>query len=304
MAWLHNNKEDFYDAINMAAEKYGIIPSAIEKDYYVTLILKELSESLGFVVFKGGTSLSKCHKVIKRFSEDIDIAIDIALSQGQKKKLKEAIKDIAENIGLRIPNIEDTRSRNNYNRYILEYDTVISEPDNALQNAVLMETSFAEISFPIIMMPVHSYIGDLIGDEEPERLKEFDLEIFEMKVQGIDRTLADKVFAICDYYMQNKVKKHSRHIYDIYKLLQKVPQTGEFKTLVKIVRKERAQTNICPSAQPGVDIPKMLKQIIKNEVYKEDYDSITIKLLEEQVLYETAIDAIIKIAESDIFAED
>ena len=48
----------------------------------------------------------------------------------------------------------------------------------------------------------------------------------------------------------------------------------------------------------------MLKQIIKNEVYKEDYDSITIKLLEEQVLYETAIDAIIKIAESDIFAED
>ena len=263
MAWLHNNKEDFYDAINMAAEKYGIIPSAIEKDYYVTLILKELSESLGFVVFKGGTSLSKCHKVIKRFSEDIDIAIDIALSQGQKKKLKEAIKDIAENIGLRISNIEDTRSRNNYNRYILEYDTVISETDNALQNAVLMETSFAEISFPTIMMPVHSYIGDLIGDEEPERLKEFDLEIFEMKVQGIDRTLADKVFAICDYYMQNKVKKHSRHIYDIYKLLQKVPQTGEFKTLVKIVRKERAQTNICPSAQPGVDIPKMLKLIIK-----------------------------------------
>ena len=304
MAWLHNNKEDFYDAINMAAEKSGIIPSAIEKDYYVTLILKELSESLGFVVFKGGTSLSKCHKVIKRFSEDIDIAIDIAISQGQKKKLKEAIKDIAENIGLRIPNIEDIRSRNNYNRYILEYDTVISEPDNALQNAVLMETSFAEISFPTIMMPVHSYIGDLIGDEEPERLKEFDLEIFEMKVQEIDRTLADKVFAICDYYMQNKVKKHSRHIYDIYKLLQKVPQTGEFKTLVKIVRKERAQTNICPSAQPGVDIPKMLKQIIKNEVYKEDYDSITIKLLEEQVLYETAIDAIIKIAESDIFAED
>ena len=296
MAWLHNNKEDFYDAINMAAEKYGIIPSAIEKDYYVTLILKELSESLGFVVFKGGTSLSKCHKVIKRFSEDIDIAIDIAISQGQKKKLKEAIKDIAENIGLRIPNIEDIRSRNNYNRYILEYDTVISEPDNALQNAVLMETSFAEISFPTIMMPVHSYIGDLIGDEEPERLKEFDLEIFEMKVQEIDRTLADKVFAICDYYMQNKVKKHSRHIYDIYKLLQKVPQTGEFKTLVKIVRKERAQTNICPSAQPGVDVPKMLKQIIKNEVYKEDYDSITIKLPEEQVLYETAIDAIIKIA--------
>ena len=34
-----------------------------------------------------------------------------------------------------------------------------------------------------------------------------------MKVQGLDRTLADKIFAICDYYMQGKVKKHSRHIH-------------------------------------------------------------------------------------------
>ena len=301
MAWLHKNKEDFYDAINMAAEKYGIIPSAIEKDYYVTLILKELSESLEFIVFKGGTSLSKCHKVIKRFSEDIDIAIDTALSQGQKKKLKVAIKDIAEKIGLRIPNIEDTRSRKNYNMYILEYEPVISEPDNAFQNAVLMETSFTEISFPTVIIPVHSYIGDLMTEEELERLKEFGLEPFEMKVQGIDRTLADKVFAICDYYMQDKVKKHSRHIYDIYKLLQIVPQTEEYKELVQTVRKERAKTNICPSAQPGVDIPEMLKHIVKNEVYKDDYNSITVKLLEEQVLYETAVEALTKIAESGIF---
>lgn len=36
--------------------------------------------------FKGGTSLSKCHKVIRRFSEDIDITIDTLLSQGQKKR--------------------------------------------------------------------------------------------------------------------------------------------------------------------------------------------------------------------------
>ena len=71
--------------------------------------------------------------------------------------------------------------------------------------------------------------------EAPEELENFCLEPFEMKVQGLDRTLADKVFAICDYYMQNWVKKHSRHIYDIYKLLQIVPQTKEFKVLVEDV---------------------------------------------------------------------
>lgn len=48
----------------------------LDKDYYVTMILRELSERQNFIVFKGGTSLSKCHKAIKRFSEDIDITID------------------------------------------------------------------------------------------------------------------------------------------------------------------------------------------------------------------------------------
>ena len=73
----------------------------------------------------------------------------------------------------------------------------------------------------------------MMAEEAPEALENFGLEPFEMKVQGLDRTLGDKVFAICDYYMQDRVKKHSRHIYDIYKLLQIVPQTDEFKALVK-----------------------------------------------------------------------
>ena len=40
-------------------------------------------------------------------------------------------------------------------------------------------------------------------EEAPKELKNFGLEPFEMKVQGLDRTLVDKVFAICDYYMQD-----------------------------------------------------------------------------------------------------
>ena len=51
-----------------------------QKDYYVTVLLKLLAEKIPFIVFKGGTSLSKCHKVIRRFSEDIDLTIDVSLS--------------------------------------------------------------------------------------------------------------------------------------------------------------------------------------------------------------------------------
>lgn len=96
-------------------------------------------------------------------------------------------------------------------------------------------------------------------------------------------------------------EKHSRHIYDIYKLLQIVPQTDEFKALVKEVRSVRAMTNICPSAQPDVNVPEMLNFLIENEVYREDYENITARILEEGVSYNVAIEAIKKIAESEMF---
>lgn len=132
MAYLHENREEFTNAVNLASEYFHILPIIAEKDYYVTMILRELSERQEFIVFKGGTSLSKCHKAIKRFSEDIDITIDSKLTQGQMKKLKESIKAIAGQLGLSIPNIDDTRSRRSYNRYILEYQSVLSEPDDAV----------------------------------------------------------------------------------------------------------------------------------------------------------------------------
>ena len=303
MAYLHEEKAEFSTALNLASERFGILPIVAEKDYYVTMILRGLSERLGYVVFKGGTSLSKCHKVIKRFSEDIDITIDTKLSQGQMKKLKEAIQEIAAELRLTIPNIDDTRSRRSYNRYILEYQSVISEPDDAVQSAVLLETSFAEMSFPTVILPVHSYIGDMMTDEAPGAMNTFRLDVFDMKVQGLDRTLADKVFAVCDYYMNERVKKHSRHIYDIYKLLPLVPQTAQFKELVREVRKVRAMTNICPSAQPGVNVPEMLRLIIEKRIYKEDYDNITSRILEENIPYGTAIEALRTIAASDVFDE-
>ena len=48
----------------------------------------------------------------------------------------------------------------------------------------------------------------------------------------------------------------------------------DLKALVKEVRSVRAMTNICPSAQPDVNVPKSLNFVIENEIYKEDYEII------------------------------
>lgn len=61
-----------------SAEERGLVPAIIEKDFWVCWLLKKLfnaPELKGRMVFKGGTSLSKVHGLIERFSEDIDLVL-------------------------------------------------------------------------------------------------------------------------------------------------------------------------------------------------------------------------------------
>lgn len=301
MAYLHNNPEQFRDAINITYSQTGVATRIIEKDYYVTMILRLLAEKMPQAVFKGGTSLSKCHRVIKRFSEDIDISIDSALTQGQRRKFKDTVVEIADELGLTIENLDATRSRRDFNRYEILFNSVLPFANDALKPYVYMETVFSSVSFPNVVLPVYSYIGQMMETEAPELIESYFLSPFEMKVQGIDRTLADKVFAVCDYYLSDRTKGHSRHLYDIYKLLPRVPQDENFKKLVGEVRVVRKGMAVCPSAQDGVDISALIKQIMQEEAYKSDYNTITTQLLEEQIPYDTVVTALTAIINGHIF---
>ena len=298
---LHSNRELFEQTVLRTADATGIAASIIEKDYYVTEFLRKLTSYQPDIVFKGGTSLSKCYKLIQRFSEDIDLNVEDRPSEGQRKALKRNIVAVIDDLDLSLSNAEEIRSRRDYNRYVIAYDSVIPMASDALKAAVLLETSYTAVSFPTVLLPVHSYIGDMMEQEAPDAIEEYNLNPFEMKVQEIDRTLADKVFAVCDYYLQGKVAKHSRHLYDIYKLLPLVPQNENFRELVKEVRAVRAQSVVCPSALPEADVPELLEKIIKERAYKQDYDSLTTQLLEENVPYDTVIAALKKVAENSLF---
>src|SRR5690348_15385947 len=65
-------------AITEAANRKGINPLLVEKDFWACWCLKrvfQMSDIPGHI-FKGGTSLSKVYRLINRFSEDVDISID------------------------------------------------------------------------------------------------------------------------------------------------------------------------------------------------------------------------------------
>lgn len=59
----------------------GVASIIIEKDFWVCWTLKRLFElqkgDAPTLVFKGGTSLSKAYGAIRRFSEDIDVALHL-----------------------------------------------------------------------------------------------------------------------------------------------------------------------------------------------------------------------------------
>lgn len=300
---LHSDKELFREVVVSTAEELGLVVPIVEKDYYVTMILKKLSTECPECVFKGGTSLSKCHHMIDRFSEDIDIAFSNKLSQGMRKQLKNVtIARISNALGMPILDWENARSKRDYNCYTFSFDPLEGYvTEGRLIPGVKMEVSLTVLSFPTVKLSVDSYIYRYLMKENMDIVDEFELHPFTMNVQGIDRTLADKVFAICDYYLQGKTKRYSRHIYDIYMLLPMVELNGDFKELVKQVREARSERDICPSAVQGVDIPKVLNEIIEKEVYKEDYFDITTYFQNHPVSYEKAIEAIRTIAESGIF---
>jgi hypothetical protein len=98
--------EDRRDMFIITADRMHLSEGIIEKDYWVCFVLDYLFNDSPWkdsLAFKGGTSLSKCYKIINRFSEDIDLVLDWRLlgfksmepynnrSQTQQKRLKNDI---------------------------------------------------------------------------------------------------------------------------------------------------------------------------------------------------------------------
>ena len=93
---LHDEPDTYLELIQATADHIRIPAAHVEKDYWVTRVLKRLHESdySEAVVFKGGTSLSKAHRLIERFSEDVDLALkrDDGLSDSRRRALLKSIE--------------------------------------------------------------------------------------------------------------------------------------------------------------------------------------------------------------------
>jgi len=227
---LHTNKEAFNNAILVTSDNTNIAPDFIEKDYWISLVLKRLSESkyVDSVVFKGGTSLSKGHKLINRFSEDVDVAV--ILTPGTSgNKIKTLIRTVEKEIATDLTEKEVggvTSKGSRFRKAVYEFPVTLTQK----QKSVVPESIIVEINsfanpFPYHKVGIQSMIGEYLQNQgQDELVKKYDLEAFEVNVLDKEQTLIEKLVSLIRFSFDEKpiesISGKIRHFYDLYYLLQ------------------------------------------------------------------------------------
>ena len=124
MSWYNNQKQAWREIIETISIETAKTFFMIEKDTLQSMFLYKLSKTNFPFVFKGGTSLSKAFGIIERFSEDIDISSSRKLTASERKLSNNIILETAEQLGLKLANEQNIKSRYEYNKYIFQYNSL------------------------------------------------------------------------------------------------------------------------------------------------------------------------------------
>lgn len=247
IGWLKLTDEQRRTSISQASIISGIAAKAIEKDWWVTLTLKALFESpfAKHFIFKGGTSLSKGWKLIERFSEDIDIALNpIAFGKEYKnnpshtyvKTLKKEGCAFTSTVLLNVLKTQFLHWGLMTNDVSIEAESVDNKiPDKDPQTLFIKYKS---------LYTAHRYIADEVKVEFSVRsLKDpheevniesilsnvfpnINYEEIAFKVIAVkpEKTFLEKIFLLHEKF-QNlnsdtiKIERLSRHLYDLVKIM-------------------------------------------------------------------------------------
>jgi len=224
---LHTNIQDFSELIRLTATHFSILPEFIEKDYWITLILSNLSQSshANSIVFKGGTSLTKGYRIINRFSEDIDIALLDEKLTGNALKTK--IRKIEKTITADLTEIEEpgvTRKGSVYRKSLFQYPSNInSRLVNNVQKRIIVEINSFANPHPFVQQKITSFIAEfLTATNQAEAIREYGLQKFTLNILDKRRTMLEKLVSLIRFsFSENPSRELAnkiRHFYDLYYL--------------------------------------------------------------------------------------
>lgn len=236
--------------------------------------------------------------VIKLYldKEDIDLNYNGKVGDSKRKSLKKEIQKISEEMNMNISNLDETRSRRDFNRYLINYNQSFNT--SILKESIVVEVALQIPSFPYVEKECSTYIYDYLKSiNRNDIIERYELNPFIVKVQSLERTFTDKIFAICDYYLSGKVERNSRHLYDLYKLSE-VIDINSLGLLISEVKEYRKSNPSCLSCKDGVFIKNIIKKIIDEKYYEYDYVNITSKLIDRNEYAKYSYDIVIQLLEN------
>lgn len=228
---LHLDKDNFEGAIVATANYFEIPEIFIEKDYWVTYALHQLfhSEVKDLIVFKGGTSLSKCYSIIKRFSEDIDLVViknDVDTGSDLKRRLKDITTIIDRSILDKVADHPNTNKKGSIRKIVYSFPKVgLGGKYGEVKDDITLEVSHLGNFEPNVTKPIRTLIADYINSTPNiELITQFGLGDFEVKALAVERTFCEKIISLVRFsYTESPITDLSnkvRHTYDLTLLLR------------------------------------------------------------------------------------
>lgn len=221
---LHLDKNAFRVLIEDVHKRTGYRTDVLEKDYYVVMVLEELAafQKDGLpAYFKGGTALYKALKTTNRFSEDIDLSVDVRqCSRTQSdKRLEKASKKYSS----LTRNAEQGFSHRSEIMSVYEYEPVTAyDNEDELQRfgKLKVEATSFTISEPTEELEISAMLYEYATPEQKTILQErYGVHPFSVQTITMERIFVDKLFAAEAYVRKSNVANRAfeaaKHIYDL-----------------------------------------------------------------------------------------
>lgn len=260
------------------AELRQILPAFVEKDWFVTQVIGIIStvSVTGFhVIFTGGTALSRAHRLLERFSEDVDFRVRV---DGEPKRpalsaFKNTIVEALRSGGFAI---DQTRMRaRDANRFFLidlDYESYFTQAD-ALRPHIQIEVSVRATQLPPLELPVASFVNET--SKKPAEVS---------RISCIDpvESAADKLSALA-WRVPDRVRGGDyddpsivRHIHDLAILKERALVSTQFSALVMSAMQTDSTR---PKNKPGLanvapheKLYLMLKTLSEDKEYEAEYE--------------------------------
>lgn len=223
---LHQDRDAFEALIFDISRKTDIRSDIIEKDYYLTLLLRELASRQDKLpaYFKGGTALYKAIGRMKRFSEDIDLTVEIQdCSKSQGKKRLETAANGYDTLSRTSDKARESNQRGSITS-VYEYTpiTVVDVQDELQRfGYVKVEATSFTISEPVEPLEISPLIYSEAAPEQQEVLDSvYGVKPFAINTIKLERIFADKILAAEFYYQRRMLFDTAKHLYDLATMME------------------------------------------------------------------------------------